>query len=340
MTIFRFFARRFLTIGSLIIVLYGVYALYVWFIPHSIQHEVEVVVPPGQRGSETLAFLHDNHIISNPFLAGVYLFITGNDGHLQAGTYSFAGKVTLSSVVHTMTKPQYVPEVTLTFREGLTGAGFGEYLKEQGHPAGATFLQATQQVPKDEYPFLVDLPRTATLEGYLFPDTYRVYPDATADDIINAMLENFDIKFTQQMRDDIVAQKRTIFDVITLASIVEKEVATDEDRAIVAGIFYKRMALGMTLGSDATVNYVTGKSMAQPTFDDVASDSPYNTYKHTGLPPGPIDNPGLASIKSVIYYTKTPYLYFLTDRQGNAIYSKTYEEHLANKRKYLPSIAP
>lgn len=333
---FRFITRRIITIIGIIGVVYAIYALYVWFWPVPISEKIIVHIPPGQRGSQTLELLSEKKVIRSPFLAGVYLLMTGQEGRLQAGDYSFEGTLTLRSIIHTLTNTrQYALEVSLTFREGITGEDMMQYLREQEHSAASTFIAAMRTIPVGRYPFLADIPANGTLEGFLFPDTYRVFPNATASDIIQGMLENFDHKLTHEMRAEIARQKRTIFDVVTLASIVEKEVSNDEDRAIVAGIFYKRMEEGMRLQSDATVNYITGKGLTQPSYNDLEADSPYNTYRHGGLPPGPIGNPGLSAIKATIYYKETPYLFFLTTREGAAIYSKTYDEHLENKRKYL-----
>ncbi|OGY89834.1 MAG: hypothetical protein A2927_01170 [Candidatus Komeilibacteria bacterium RIFCSPLOWO2_01_FULL_45_10] len=149
------------------------------------------------------------------------------------------------------------------------------------------------------------------------------------------MLDNFGAKLTQEMRVDIKNAGKSIFEVITLASIIEKEVRTEQDMKMVADIFNKRLEQGIALQSDATVNYVTGKGLVQPTAADIAVDNLYNTYKYRGLPPGPIANPGLKAIKAAIYPTPNQYYYFLTTAEGEVIYSQTYQEHLKNKSVYL-----
>ena len=149
------------------------------------------------------------------------------------------------------------------------------------------------------------------------------------------MLDNFEVKFTDQMKEDAKNGNMSIYEIVTLASIIEKEVRTEEDRKIVAGIFYDRLNNNVGLQSDATVNYVTGKQALQPSADDIEVDSPYNTYKYRGLPPGPISNPSLSAIKAAIYPEKSDYFYFLTKQDGTTVFSKTYEEHLENKRKFL-----
>ena len=149
------------------------------------------------------------------------------------------------------------------------------------------------------------------------------------------MLDNFSQKLEGNLTSKILAQKKSIFEIITLASIIEKEVRNPEDMKMVADIFYKRLNKGMALQSDATVNYITGKGLLQPTLADTQIDNRYNTYKYPGLSLGPISNPGLSAIIAAIEPNSNPYYYFLTTKDGAVIYSKTYEEHLRNKAKYL-----
>ena len=137
------------------------------------------------------------------------------------------------------------------------------------------------------------------------------------------------------MREEIKKQGKTIFEVVSLASIIEREVPNDEDKKMIADIFLKRLNIGMALQSDATINFITGKGMTQPTYDDLKIDSLYNSYLYPGLPPGPISNPGLSSIEAVIYPISNNYYFFLTTKEGEVIYSVDYDEHLRNKAKYL-----
>ena len=142
-------------------------------------------------------------------------------------------------------------------------------------------------------------------------------------------------KLTAELRAEIKRQGKTIHEILTLASIIEKEVSSDKDRKLVADIFYKRLDAGVALQADSAVNYVTGKSTPRASAQDLAKESPYNTYRYRGLPPGPIASPGLSAILAAVYPTANPYWYFLTTPAGQAIYSKTFEEHVANKAKYL-----
>jgi len=149
------------------------------------------------------------------------------------------------------------------------------------------------------------------------------------------MLANFDEKITPDLRKEITKQKKTIFEIITMASLIEKEVAMDEDRAIVSGILWKRIKLGIPLQVDATITYITGKNNTKISLNDTKINSPYNTYKYRGLPPGPIANPGIAAIRAAIFPKSSPYLFYLSAPDGRTIFSKTLEEHNTAKTRYL-----
>lgn len=193
-----------------------------------------------------------------------------------------------------------------------------------------------------EFSFLLDKPKYYGLEGYLFPDTYRVYASSTPIEIARRMLINFDKKLTPQMRADIKSQGKTIYEIITLASLIEKEApidyqsVDDTDAKLIAGVFLNRLAIGQGLQSDATLSYIFDDDKPAHSGAELEIDSPYNTYKYRGLPPGPICNPGILAIKAAIYPTKTAYNYFLTPKgKREVIYAQTYEEHLNNKYEYL-----
>lgn len=188
---------------------------------------------------------------------------------------------------------------------------------------------------KADYDFLSEKPASVDLEGFLFPDTYIFFKDATAVDIINRMLFNFDEKFTSDIRVEIEKKGKTIYEIVTMASILEKEVKTPEDMKIVSGIFWDRLEVGQPLQSCATIAYVLGEEKKQYSYEDTRAPSPYNTYTNKGLPRGPINNPGMRAITAAIYPTNTEYNYFLTDpKTGKTVFSKTIEEHEANKAKY------
>jgi UPF0755 protein len=174
------------------------------------------------------------------------------------------------------------------------------------------------------------------LEGYLFPDTYRFFKQATIEEIIQKMLDNFDRKVTQDLRDEIARQDKTLEEIIIMASLLEKEVPTYEDRRIVAGIFWQRLEDNYPLESCATIAYILEVDKWRYSYQDTRIKSPYNTYLNIGLPPTPINNPGLAAIQAAIEPQKTDAYFFLSDPvTGQTIFSQTLEEHNSNKAKYL-----
>lgn len=177
--------------------------------------------------------------------------------------------------------------------------------------------------------------KNSSYEGFVFPDTYRIYKDAKPEEILEKIFENLDKKITLEMKEEIKRQNKTFFEILTMASIVEKEALDFESMARVADIFWRRLNMKWALQSCATVNYITGKTTPAVSLEDTQIDSPYNTYKYRGLPPGPIANPGLKAIKAVIYPEKNDYWYFLSDKQGNIYYSKTLDQHNIYKAKYL-----
>lgn len=307
-----------------------------------ISSEKIFVVESGQGMKEISRNLETEGLISDSFIFEIYLWLKNLDDKLQAGDYSLKQNLNIIEVVRILSQGEVMPnEEVIKIIEGWQAKEIGAYLAEKGIVSQEDFSAAvnTQDsrilIPNKVYEFLRDKPSTAGLEGYLFPDTYRIYKDSKAKDIIEKMLDNFDKKFSSDFREEIASQDKTIYEIVTLASILEKEVRTDSDRKIAAGIFYDRLTQGIPLESDATVNYVTGKNVLQPSLGDINIESPYNTYLNKGLPPGPICNPGFSAIKAAIYPQDSEYFYFLTKPDGSTVFSKTYEEHLANKRKYL-----
>lgn len=318
-----------------------------WFFeelqPVNAEDETSVTIEvPQQRGVRAIAAeLADAKLIRNEyaFIAAVVLSGLGKD--LKAGTFILSPSMSATAIARELAKRSAATEVTITIPEGWTADQIASYLAQKGIGTKEDFLSAARVtdsrtlLPDDRFDFLAGRPAGATLEGYLFPDTYRVFPNATAADVVGKMLANFGVKVTPETRARIETKGMTLFGVVTLASIVEHEVTKDQDRAMVADVFLRRLQIGMPLESDATVNYVTGKRALQPTKADTEVESPYNTYRHTGLPPGPIGNPGLSSIMAVVNPQPNSYFYFLTDPTGAVHYATTYEEHLANKQRYL-----
>lgn len=223
------------------------------------------------------------------------------------------------------------PEVTITIPEGSDIYTIGDILESGLDFSREDFLKSTDDFDTTQYEFI----KNKSLQGYLYPDTYRFFDDASPDEVIIKMLVNFQKKALPSLKEN---DKLSSYEVLILASIVEKEVSKSDDRKIVSGIFMNRLKDNMKLQSDATVNFITQSGRSQSTLEDLKIDSPYNTYKVTGLPPGPITNPSVEAIQSVVNYTPNDYYFFLTSRDNppKTIFSKTFEEHVKAKQQYLP----
>lgn len=301
-----------------------------------------ISIASGQKTAAILEDLARKKIIRSPLAMKIYLS-THSDLKLQAGEYDFSPNTTTRQVIKAIASGQVSSqEVSLLFREGLTAKDMQAELTKQGYLTDNSFLTLAT-TPINKLPaslrtasFLKKVPTTATLEGYLFPDTYRVYKNFTAEDLIKKMLDNFDAKLTADMRGVISKSGHSLSEVVTMASLLEKEVRTEEDMKIVSGIFWDRIKIGQALQSCASLAYILGVNKAQYTYEDTQIDSPYNTYKHPGLTPGPISNPGLRSLRAALAPTKTDYNYFLSRPDtGETVFSVTLDEHNTAKAKYL-----
>ena len=330
---------------KIIIILFVVLGLSAWvFYSYQInaplsddKTEVEFNIQPGWSVNQISQELFNQQLIRNQFYFEVYVWLNRLEKNFQSGAHQLSPSMNIKAVVQHLIKGGGQENI-ITIIEGWNNQQIADYLADNQIVDVIDFLALADHrlAFTDQYTFLTDKPNTAGLEGYLFPDTYRLFKNATAEEIIKKMLDNFNYKVAEDLRLKIKSQNKTVFDVIILASIIEKEVRNLEDMKMVADIFYKRLKAGMALQSDATVNYVTGKSLVQPTFADIEIDNPYNTYRYRGLPPSPISNPGLNAIMAAIEPTSNDYYYFLTaENTGEVIYLKTYEEHLRNKAKYL-----
>lgn len=310
-------------------------------------------VKRGESFTVIAVRLQQEGLISSSTALRLYTVLTGAR-KLQAGTYALDSSMSPRQILAVLEAGNTVKDgVRVTFPEGDTVREYAARLEDAGLGDAGGFIRASSAfADAKNFSFLADKPGTAGLEGYLFPDTYDFRKNAASGDIITVLLKNFDRKLTQAMRDDIRLQGKTVFEIVTMASIIEGEVgrnykkgtvlsdqdrkALEEERRLVAGVFYNRLSARHPLQSDATIVYITGSRRHQATYEETKIDSPYNTYTHAGLPPGPINNPSLDSISAAIYPADTDYFYFLSKPDGEAVFAKTLEEHNANKARYLP----
>ncbi|MBI3577607.1 endolytic transglycosylase MltG [Candidatus Gottesmanbacteria bacterium] len=279
------------------------------------------VVSRGEGARSVASRLAQEKFVRSPTGFFVLVKFMGIERSLQAGEYRLNRTMDAAKIAETLTHGTL--DVWVTTLEGWRVEEI------------ATKLAKELAIPEREF-------LRVAREGYMFPDTYRIPKDATVSAIVQLFQENFDKKVDVQLRLDAKKTGLSFNDVITLASIVEREGRTDSDRPIIAGILLKRLKENMALETDATIQYELGYQPTEKSWwkkyltdDDKNVKSPFNTYRNPGLPPHSIANPGLASIKAVIYPKETDYWYYLHDTAGRAHYAKTIEEHTANIAKYL-----
>jgi UPF0755 protein len=279
-----------------------------------------ITIPEGASVAEAATLLEQEHVIPSSLAFRILARITGKDASINSGRYLFDAPVGAGTVfARLVSGDSGIPVVRITFPEGMTAREMGELLSSKLIAFDA-----------DEW-----ARETAALEGYLFPDTYNFPEDATPSDVIQKMTGTFSAR-TEELRKEAAAEGKDWNDIVTMASIVEREANTAGDRRIVAGILWSRIEAKVALQVDATFGYIRGISGYVPTGDDPEElDSPYNTYQHRGLPPGAISNPGLDALTAAVHPTKTDYFYYLTGEDGKMHYAKTFEEHKRNQQLYL-----
>jgi UPF0755 protein len=299
----------------------------------------------GEALKEIAFNLKKDNLIKDPYVFITYIAIAGKYSKVQAGDYLLSSQMSAYDIINILINGEIAKE-TITIIEGWDLRDLNNYLKDKkmttendffnltGTPTEIKKNQNVEELSK-KFSFLKDKPVNLSLEGYLFPDTYYIDKGDDAETLIEKALSNFDSKLNQELINEIKIQKKTVFEIITMASMIEKEVKTLDDKKIVSGILWKRIESGMRLQVDATVLYATGKENSKVYIKDTQFDSPYNTYRYDSLPAGPIGNPGIDSIVAAIYPTKTNNLYYLSTPDGKTIFSKTLEEHNYNKNKYL-----
>lgn len=307
--------------------------------PEDDAQSIEFTVDEGASVETIATTLQDQGVITSAFFFKVYTKLS--DAVLQAGMFELKPHMSLASVVQTLTDAK-AQEVQVTIPEGYNVSQVGEVVVdvlEISPPQWEEAIGSNGKWMIDETELVSGIPQEQGLEGYLFPDTYRFRTDASASVVAETMLLTLKRRLAENNisipQNLIFEGGMTFHEIMTLASIIEREVRHPEDMKIVSGIFYTRMKIGMALQADSTVNYVTGNSDPAVSLEDSRVDSPYNTYVNLGLPPGPISNPGINAIIAALNPVETDYLYFLTTDEGEVIYSKTFDEHVANKYKYL-----
>ena len=295
------------------------FIVYFSIAPSGFPDKEIVTVKKGTYMSQAADILAKQGVIKSPLLFKAYVVLLTGHRQVQAGDYLFDSPQSALRVAYrTAYGIQGLPKIRVTFFEGMTVKDMGTILK--------------RAIPQFDLQTFLALAKPE--EGYLFPDTYFFYENTTPADVVNQLRSTF-IDKTKPLLLDIQAFGKSASDIVTMASIVEREATSTTDRRIIAGILWKRIRSGMPLQVDPTFYYILGKDSASLTLSDLAVDSPYNLYKHTGLPPTPIDNPGLNAILDTVNPTATDYFFYLSDKNGRMHYAATLDGHTANANKYI-----
>jgi UPF0755 protein len=305
---------------------------------------VTFTIEPGESLNAIANRLQSLKLIKDPELFKRYLQYNELDAGIEAGDFTLNQTMSIPQMAKALQAGRRA-ELTVRIPQGKRIEELADIIAAQVPISATEFLALAKDAApwKMLYPFLNDVPARASLEGYIFPDTYSVAVDkVTARDIIATALHNFDIKVTPQLRVDLEGQGRTLWDAIRLASIVEREAAVEAERPRIAGVYVNRLQAGMALDADPTIQYALGQTRdpqtwwPQITQDDYQGvQSPYNMYLNPGLPPGPISNPGLASIAAAIDPEKNDFYFFRAAcaQDGTHRFAKTLEEQIANECK-------
>jgi len=298
--------------------------------------DISILIHQGDSLSEIADELEEKSIINSNWAFNWYSKIHNLDTGIISGRFLLNPSMTIPEILSKISTPSE-SEAILTIQEGLTIKDIDKKLSEMGLIKEGNFITATKNFKDfDSYKFLPKTTNTslaAPLEGYIFPDTYFLEPvNFDSNDLIYKALNNFSKKITP-LENDFKNSKHSMNEIVTMASIIEKEIRTENDRPIVSGILWKRLNSGWKLDADATLLYT--KDNNKITTADLNSDSPYNTRKIKGLPPTPICNPSIENIKAALNPIQSEYWFYLTAKDGTTIYAKTNEEHNTNKKKYL-----
>lgn len=326
-------------------------------LPYDKDGEVQAVeIESGASLKSIAQELKDEKLIQSSNLFILYAKNNNLQSKLQAGVYNLSQTMSIKNIVAKISQGQVnSQEISVKLLEGWTSDQMGAYLEEQGIWGKEEWLDIVgwpqvdyrnnTEYPdlinyQEDYEFLESKADYYSLEGYLFPDTYKIYKDSEPQDLLIKMLNNFNKKLTSEMREDIKAQNRSIHEIVTMASLIEKEATIKnndiEEAKIISGIFWDRIARGQALQSCASLAYILGEYKTVYSTEDTQIESPYNTYQNAGLPPTPVGNPGIAAIKAAIYPVYTEYNFFLSPvGSDETLFSATYSEHLQKKAQFI-----
>lgn len=352
--------RKFITFSLIILLIIFalLFAGYQWYtnavFSESIsEEEVSFKVSQGDNLISIIPELSQNGLISSADAAKIYIKLNNIEANIKAGNYSIRKGTNFPNLIEILEKGTFKLSVTVTIPEGMRYEEIGDLLNSKFASAtdepkyiNSEFLKICEN--PDTFTFSPEVkaildkykPSGKPLRGLLFPDTYKFDFDSDALTVIETMLSNLDKRLIDNGVNLENLNKNqnnlnNIYDIITLASIIEKEAGNDPDRPIVSSVFHNRLKVNFPLQSDITIHFIKNDEDTLITFQDTKIDSPYNTYLHAGVTPTPINNPGISSILAALNPASTDYFYFIYDANGKLYYARTYQEHIANVNRYL-----
>jgi UPF0755 protein len=298
--------------------------------PDGKNREVQLLtIAPGMGLGSASRLLHEQGIISHPFKFSLLARIKGHDKSVMAGQYQLSGAMPPQAILDTLVAGKVFLH-HLTVPEGFTLAQIADAVQKAGLCPNAEFLAKS----KDPALLAALEVKAASLEGYLFPDTYFFPGDVSCEKILRTMGDHFSTRFSDEWKKRAANLGYSVHQIVTLASIIEKETGAPGERALIASVFHNRLKKGMRLESDPTVIYGIENFEGNITRRHLSQSTPYNTYKIKGLPPGPIASPGMAAIQAALYPANTPYLYFVSKKDGTHHFSTNIQDHIKAVQKY------
>ncbi len=321
-------------LGVLAVLAAGAWAYFLVERPYKGYADAEtfVEIVPGSNPQSMGRALSDAGVIENATAFRIAVWLEGAGRRLQAGEYRFDAPMTPRAVVDKIARGDVFLR-PVTFREGLTIRQMAAIFEERGFGTAAEFVAAASKPG----PIRELDPLARDLEGYLFPDTYTLPRSTTADELVARMVARFEKALTPETRQQAASRGLRLRELVTLASLVEKETAKPEERQLVAAVYANRLKAGIGMQCDPTVIYAlerAGRYTGNLTRADLQFDSPYNTYRYAGLPPGPIAAPGQASLEAAANPAAVPYLYFVSRNDGSHAFATTLDEHNRNVFEY------
>lgn len=328
---------KILAVSALMAVVLSIFAWLQWIPPQATGETVSFEIPKGASTAQIASILAEKNLIRSEILFRAAVLLGGQSADLKAGTYELPRGSSIPEILDAIGQGKVKPNtVRFTIPEGYTLEQIADALAKKGLADRERFLREADTGTFD-YGFFRDIPQTPgmrhRLEGYLFPDTYEIKKGATEREIVDVMLKRFDQVVTPEMRSSFKAKGLSLHEAVTIASLVEREARVAKERPVIAGVIFNRLMQDppMLLQIDATVQYAVGQK-EELLLKDLEIDSPYNTYKRKGLPPGPIAAPGRDSLNAAAFPDRHEYLFYVTKKDGSGehYFAKTLDEHNRN----------